>query len=128
VANTPESDSEVPRQFPNVTPPQDLHPTSDIRFVMVELGKVGTKLDRLIEDVDKHGDKIGKLEKTIDRVWTGGIVAGVVISASIALFWWALGDRISTAVRAGLFPDPVAEIRTSPPVQNPLPAPNPRRQ
>jgi hypothetical protein len=95
---------------------------------MIELGKVGTKLDRLIEDVGKHTDKIGKLEKTVDRVWTGAIVAGVVISASIALFWWALGDRISTAVRAGLFPAQIVESRPPPPAQNLLPTPNSRRQ
>jgi hypothetical protein len=96
---------------------------------MVELGKVGTKLDRLIEDVDKHGVKIGALEKIIDRFWTGAIVAGVVISASIALFWWALGDRISTAVRAGLFPPPGVEVHApNVPLQPPLPSPNPKRQ
>jgi hypothetical protein len=55
-----------PKQFP-IVPPQDLYPTSDIRFVLVELGKVSTKLDRLIDDVDKHGGKIGALEKTVDR-------------------------------------------------------------
>jgi hypothetical protein len=126
VANPPESDSEVPRQFPNVTPPQDLHPTSDIRFVMIELGKVSTKLDRLINDVGEHGKKIGALEKTVDRVWTGAIVAGVVISASMALFWWALGDRISTAVHAGLFPSPVVESRPAP-QPSLAPVPNPRR-
>lgn len=117
-----------PRQFPSV-PPQDLYPTSDIRFVLVELGKVGTKLDRLIEDVDKHGAKIGSLERTVDRVWTGAIVAGVVISASVGFFWWALGDRISTAVRAGLFPAAVSENHVpSPPTAAPLPVPNPKRQ
>lgn len=121
-------ESGPPRQFPSV-PPQDLYPTSDIRFVMVELGKVSTKLDRLIEDVEKHGGKIGAVEKTIDRVWTGAIVAGVVVSASIAFFWWALGDRITTAVRAGLFPAPISEKQTTAPASvAPLPSPNPKRQ
>jgi hypothetical protein len=93
---------------------------------MVELGKIGTKLDRLIEDVDKHGTKIGLLEKTVDRVWTGAIVAGVVVSASVAFFWWALGDRISTAVRAGLFPAAISESHTPvapPPAPPPVPGP-----
>jgi hypothetical protein len=86
---------------------------------MVELGKVGTKLDRLIEDVGKHGDKIGKLETTIDRVRTGAIVAGVVLSGAIALFWWALGERITVAVKAGLFP--TSEIVAPQPLVTPLP-------
>jgi hypothetical protein len=103
VPPNPGQDSEPPRQVASVTP-QDLYPTSDIRFVLVELGKVSTKLDRLIEDVGKHGDKLGKLETTVDRVRTGAIVAGVVLSGAIGLFWWALGDRITTAVRTGLFP------------------------
>jgi hypothetical protein len=96
---------------------------------MVELGKVSTKLDRLIEDVGKYGEKIGSLEKTVDRVWTGAIVAGVVFSFSLALFWWALGDRISTAVRTGLFPAQISDTRVpaAPSSVPPLPAPNPKR-
>ena len=71
---------------------------------MVELGKVVTKLDRLIEDVDKQSEKIVTLERAVDRVKTGSIVAAAIISVVAGLFWWALGDRITTAVRAGLFP------------------------
>lgn len=93
-------------------PPQDLYPTSDIRFVMVELGKVGTKLDRLIEDVNKQSTKIETLERAVDRVKTGAIVAVAIISLAAGLFWWALGDRITTAVRGGLFP--VATTPASP--------------
>jgi hypothetical protein len=95
---------------------------------MVELGKLSTKLDRLIEDVGKHGEKIGTLEKTVDRVWTGAIVAGVVITASVGLFWRALGDRITTAVHAGVFPAQVTEPRAPiPSVPTPLPTPSPKR-
>jgi hypothetical protein len=97
---------------------------------MVELGKVSTKLDRLIDDVGKHSEKIGKLDTTLDRVRTGAIVAGVILSAVIALFWWMLGERITSAVKAGLFPvsvsEPAPQQFGAPPV--PTPAPNPRRQ
>jgi hypothetical protein len=113
------SESEVPRSFPSVPPPQDLYQTSDIRFVMVELGKIGTKIDHLSDTVTKHTDKIGSLERTVDRVRTGAIVAGVVISASVGLFWWALGDRISTAVRTGLFPS--ENVGQSPPISPTVP-------
>jgi hypothetical protein len=121
-------DSGPPRQFPSV-PPQDLYPTSDIRFVMVELGKVSTKLDRLIEDVGKHSEKIGKLDTTLDRVRTGAIVAGVLISAAVGVFWWMLGERITVAVKAGLFPSSISEHAPQPLTGSPaqVPMPNPRR-
>jgi hypothetical protein len=118
-------DSGPPRQFPSV-PPQDLYPTSDIRFVMVELGKVGAKLDRLIEDVGKHSQKIDKLDTTLDRVRTGAIVATVLISGVATLFWWMLGERITAAVKAGLFPAAIAERAPQqlaiPPAQVPIPS------
>jgi len=115
VAN-PGQDSEPPRQVASVTPPQDLYPTSDIRFVLVELGKIGTKLDRLIEDVGRHSDRIGHIDRTVDRVRTGAIVAVFILSGVIALFWWAIGDRITAAVRTGLFP-----------TENNMHAPSPRQ-
>lgn len=109
----PASDSEPPQSFPSV-PPQDLHPTSDIRFVMVELGKFGTKIDRLIEDVGKHSEKIGALEKSVDRVRTGAIVAGSILSVVAIVFWWALGDRITSAVRTGILPTPTLNSESPP--------------
>jgi len=103
-------DSEPPRQVASVTP-QDLYPTSDIRFVLVELGKVGTKLDRLIGDVEKQSGNIETLERSVDRVRTGAFVAIAILSAVAVLFWWALGDRITNAVQKGiLFPTPVEKI------------------
>jgi hypothetical protein len=45
-----------------------LYPTSDIRFVMVELGKLGTKVDRLISDVEAQGTKIDAQSAKIDAV------------------------------------------------------------
>lgn len=49
-------------------PPQDLYPTSDIRFVLVEIGKLSTKVDRLITDVDKLDNKLGKVRDTLTFV------------------------------------------------------------
>jgi hypothetical protein len=118
--------SEPPREVASVTP-KDLYPTSDIRFVLVELGKVGTKLDRLIEDVGKQSEKLGKLETTVDRVRTGAIVGAVILSGTIALFWWAIGDRITTAVHAALFP--AVEVRNPPvPTVPQLPASPPTQR
>jgi hypothetical protein len=80
---------------------------------MVELGKLGSKVDRLIEDVGKHSEKIGTLEKSVDRVRTGAIVAGALISIVAIVFWWALGDRITNAVRTGILTSPPIEAPTT---------------
>lgn len=86
----PDQESEPPRQFANVPAPQDLYPTSDIRFVMVELGKLGTKVDRLIQDVDRHGTKIDAVSHQISFVkgalWViGSLVAIAIVSIPIYL-------------------------------------------
>jgi hypothetical protein len=84
----PDQDSEPPRQFANVPTPQDLYPTSDIRFVMVELGKLGTKVDRLIQDVDRQGTKIDAVWHQISFVkgalWVlGGLFAIATVAVPI---------------------------------------------
>jgi hypothetical protein len=65
---------------------QDLHPTSDIRFVIHEIGKLTTKVDRLIEDVDKHGDKIDAVRHQVSFVkgafW---VFSGLIAIATIGL-------------------------------------------
>lgn len=76
----PTGPSEPPGQLPSVPPPQDLYATSDIRFVMIELGKVSVKVDRLIHDVDKQGTKIDAVQHQISFVkgalWVvGGLIA-----------------------------------------------------
>jgi hypothetical protein len=54
--------------------PRDLYPTSDIRFVLVEIGKLSTKTDRLVEDVKSHSGKIDRLRMTIAAVGGGAAV------------------------------------------------------
>jgi len=58
----PTGPSGPPEQLANVPPPPDLYATSDIRFVMIELGKVSTKVDRLIQDVEGQGTKIDAVQ------------------------------------------------------------------
>jgi hypothetical protein len=83
------SDSESPRQLPSVPPPQDLYQTSDIRFVMIELGKVGVKVDRLIQDVEGQGAKIDAVRHQISFVrgalWVFGALIAIA-TAAITLY------------------------------------------
>jgi hypothetical protein len=74
----------VPKDFPATTP-RDLHPTTDIRFVIHELGKLTSQVARLIDDVDAHGKKIGEVKDAITFVkgacWVIG--GGVVLAGTI---------------------------------------------
>ena len=66
------------------------------------MGKIGAKIDNLSDKIEKQISKIEILERTVDRVKTGGYVAIVILGAVGAFAWWALGDRITNAVRNGL--------------------------
>lgn len=103
MADPPKIVATTPPEQPTSATPVDLHPTSDIRFVIVEVTKLATKVDRLIDDVGDFSTKLDSLERTVDRVRTGAIVAAVIISGVAAIFWWAIGDRIGDAVRTALF-------------------------
>jgi uncharacterized protein YoxC len=74
-----------PGQLPNVSPPQDLYATSDIRFVMIELGKLSVKVDRLIQDVEGQGAKIDAVRHQISFVKGALWVIGGVIAIAVAV-------------------------------------------
>lgn len=65
--------------------PHDLYATSDIRFVMVEIGKLTTQVSRLIEDVGKHGEKIDLVRHQISfvkgAVWVFGALGAIAVAA-----------------------------------------------
>jgi hypothetical protein len=95
VAKRPsDSDAAPPRDFPATTP-RDLHPTSDIRFVIHELGKLTSQVERLIGDVKGHGEKIGEVKDAITfvkgAIWVVGGGA-VIVSTIIGLI---LSGKIS---------------------------------
>lgn len=92
-----DSSSEVvPSEFPSTTP-RDLHPTTDIRFVIHELGKLTSKVERLIVDVDGHGKKIGEVKDAITfvkgAIWVVGGGA-IIVSTIVGLI---LSGKISVA-------------------------------
>ena len=71
---------------------QDLHPTSDIRFVIHEIGKLTAKVDRLIDDVERHGDKIDAVRHQVTfvkgAIWVfGGLITlTTIIVGLVALY------------------------------------------
>lgn len=83
------TDEGAPREQPQGTP-RDLHPTSDIRFVMTEVAKLTERIDNLIERVgDMKGasketsDKLVDIEKSIafvkGAVWVFGIFFSIAL-------------------------------------------------
>jgi hypothetical protein len=73
----PQPEQDTPKTFPQVVP-QDLYPTSDIRFVMMEIGKLTANVDRLIQDVKGQGDKIDTLRQQASYI-KGGIAVAVLL-------------------------------------------------
>lgn len=87
----------VPHEFPEVAP-RDLYATSDIRFVMLKLGELMTKVDTLVGSVDKQGDKIDSLEHKVTFVkgamW---VIGGLLAILSVAVLWYFSG-KLSVTV------------------------------
>ena len=83
-----------PDQLPDVTP-RDLYQTSDIRFVMLEIGKLMSKVDILILDVSKHGDRIDEVRHQVTFVkavlWVLSGLSGLVI----LLLGWYFSGKLS---------------------------------
>ena len=73
--------SSTPSDYPQSTP-RDLHPTSDIRFVMVEVGKLTASVDRLIADVKSQGEKVDAIRHQVTFIkgamWTIGALIAVL--------------------------------------------------
>jgi len=72
---------------------------SDIRFVLVEIGKLSTKVDRLLEDVKSQGDKVDDLRHQVTFVkgvvW---VLGGVLAILGVALVWIFSGKLSITVV------------------------------
>ncbi|MCK1706134.1 hypothetical protein IVA86_33215 [Bradyrhizobium sp. 146] len=84
----------TPTDFPAVVP-RDLHPTTDIRFVIHELGKLTSQVVRLIEDVDSHGKKIGEVKDAINFVKGALWVLGAVVVVGGSILSLILSGKIS---------------------------------
>lgn len=106
--NPPSEEQSSPESFAQVTP-RDLYPTSDIRFVMVEIGKLSANVERLIADVNGHGTKLDDISHKISFLRGAIWVAGIVITAAIAIAGWAISahwDAVLAAYRAANISQP----------------------
>lgn len=87
-----------PQDFPQTTP-RDLHQISDIRFVMLSIGELTTKVDALVKAVDSHGDKIDDLRLKVSfvkgAVWVLGALLAIVI---VAATWYFSGNLSITVL------------------------------
>jgi hypothetical protein len=102
LARRPAGDDQnaAPADFPQV-PPRDLHPTSDIRFVIGEVAKLTVQVERLIDDVRGHGDKIDAVRHQVTFVkgalW---VIGGVMAIVLLALGWYFSG-KLSITLTPG---------------------------
>jgi len=89
------SDSSVPTQsdLPTGTPPRELFPTSDIRFVMVEVGKLTAHVERLIEDVKSQSTKLDALAHQASFIKGGIAVSTFFLTAIIAVASYILSSK-----------------------------------
>jgi hypothetical protein len=74
---------------------QDLYPTSDIRFVIHEIGKLTAKVDRLIDDVAKHGDKIDAVRHQVTFVKGALWVIGFAMLLFGGIATWVFTGKLS---------------------------------
>lgn len=91
--------SSIPNDYPQ-TPPRDLYPTSDIRFVLIEIGKLNANVERLIADVKSQGDKLDNVRHQV--TFTKGAVwaAAAVIAAVVAVASFVLSSKWDAAIQA----------------------------
>lgn len=94
------NDSVTPTEYAQVTPPRDLHSTSDIRFVMLEVGKLTANVERLINDITAHGSKIDELRHQATFI-KGGLAFGIrILTAAIAIATFFLSSKWDAVVAA----------------------------
>lgn len=89
-----------PDEFPQTTP-RDLHPTSDIRFVMLSIGELGAKVDALIKSSDEHGPKIDDLRQKVSFVKGAMWVFGAILAVLAVIVGYYLAGNLSITVTPG---------------------------
>lgn len=91
---TPDQTS-TPQDYPQV-PPRDLYPTSDIRFVMVEVGKLTANVERLIGDVSSQGDKLDEIKHRVSFIKGAIWASAAFFTVLIAVVSFFLSEKWAT--------------------------------
>lgn len=95
VPNPPPPEGPVaPDDFPQ-EPPRDLYATSDIRFVMLKIGELMTKVDDLRACSDKHGTKLEDLGHKVSFVKGAMWVIGGLLTIGLLVLGWYLSGKLS---------------------------------
>ena len=91
--------TDTPQEFAQTTP-RDLHPTSDIRFVIKEVSKLSVLVDRLIKDVETQGGKVDKLNTQATFI-KGALFAGGIAVGAFGLFiTWLVDGKLEKVLEA----------------------------
>jgi hypothetical protein len=89
----------TPSEFAQV-PPRDLYPTSDIRFVLVEIGKLSASVDRLIDDVSAQGTKVDAIRHQVSFIKGAMWASGILIAAVLTIGGFVLSSKWDAVVAA----------------------------
>lgn len=65
--------------------PKDRYSTSDIRFLMVEIGKLSSNMERMITDVKAQGEKLDGVRHQVSFVEGGIWVIGLLFAVAVAI-------------------------------------------
>ena len=92
----------IPTEYPQIAA-RDLYPTSDIRFVLVELGKLTANVDRLIEDTKAHGQELTDIRHQVSfvrgAVWASAALITVLIGV-VSFFLSAKWNEVTLVLKA----------------------------
>jgi hypothetical protein len=85
MSTTPDQGPTTPTTPPS-TPPVELYPMTDIRFVLVRIGELSAKVDRLIDDVSKQSTKVDDVRSKITFVRGAIWVLGALLTLATGIF------------------------------------------
>mgnify|MGYP000435986039 CR=1 FL=1 len=101
-----DTENTTPKEFANVTPDvRELYPTSDIRFVMRDVGSLSSDVKALQKSVDQLDQNDRRLQNIINQIKGGLIVGGVIGGLALSFFVWMFGEKLD-AIKYSLVSQP----------------------
>ena len=87
----------------SVGPPRDLHPTSDIRFVIWQMSKMDERITELVGEIKKQNTSISDVNMSLIKFKTAFyaimVCTGIFLPAFGTVVWWAMGERINAVLK-----------------------------